>query len=270
MPVEIYQQLEQAFRGTEFVSKPNLVGQMRQVKSPEELVWIEKACQLGDIGLREALHELEAGKTEIEICAVAEYATRIRGGDLGCAYIVSAGEHMTLPTWRPSHKQVEQGEVVMVDIAPSFNMYCTDVAITVPIGRPSDAMRRALTTARQVVLDVIDHTRPGLPAHVMYDEMAKRLDDAGYSEYFLPYAKGMRAIGHGVGLDVVEFPNLGPDSSYLLEPNMVFGLKLDLHGLPFAGVRCEVTIAITDDGCRPLNKILDEPAFLDALENGIA
>jgi len=269
MPVEIYRRLESAFPQAQFLSTPHLVGEMRQEKSADELVWIEKACELGDIGLREAIAELASGKTEIEVCAVAEYATRIRGGDLGCAYIVSAGEHMTLPTWRPTHKRIEGGEVVMVDIAPSFNMYCTDVAITVPIGRPSDVMRRALTTARQVVLDVIEHTRPGQLASSMYDEMAKRLDGAGYSEYFLPYATGMRAIGHGVGLDVVEFPNLGPESDYILEPNMVFGLKLDLHGLPFAGVRCEVTIAITDSGCRSLNKILQEPSFLDALENGI-
>lgn len=269
LPLTIYRELQRAFPDAELVSCPVLVNELRQVKSEAELKWVEEACKLGDIGLQTAIESIEAGQTEIEVCAVAEHATRTRGGDLGCAYIVSAGQHMSLPTWRPDHTVIRQGDVVMVDIAPSYKMYCTDVAVTVPVGPPSSDQRRALQVAREVALEVVEKTGPGMPANSMYQEMRSRLERAGYADYFLPYAKGFRAIGHGVGLDVVEFPNLGPESDYLLVPNMVLGLKLDLHGLAFGGVRAEITVAITETGCRPLNNILTNEVAVQAMEHGV-
>ena len=269
LPLTIYRELQRAFPAAELVSCPILVNELRQVKSPAELQWIEEACRLGDIGLQKAIESIQVGQTEIEVCAVAEHATRLRGGDLGCAYIVSAGQHMNLPTWRPDHTEIRQGDVVMIDIAPSYKMYCTDVAVTVPVGKPSSEQQRALQVTREVVLEVVEKTGPGMPANRMYQEMRSRLERAGYADYFLPYAQGLRAIGHGVGLDVVEFPNLGPESEYILVPNMVLGLKLDLHGLSFGGVRAEVTVAITENGCRPLNRILTNEVTISAMEGGV-
>jgi Xaa-Pro dipeptidase len=68
----------------------------------------------------------------------------------------------------------------------------------------------------------------------------------------------------------VEFPNLGPDSDFELRPNMTLGLKLDLHGLPFGGVRFEITVRITPTGCQPLNQILSDDQLITALRNGVA
>jgi Xaa-Pro aminopeptidase len=77
---------------------------------------------------------------------------------------------------------------------------------------------------------------------------------------FAPYAKGLRGVGHGVGIDVVEPPNLSSDSDFTLLPGMTLAIKFDLHGLPTGGLRAESVVLITETGVRPLNKlILDQP-----------
>ena len=65
---------------------------------------------------------------------------------------------------------------------------------------------------------------------------------------------------HGVGLDVVEPPDLNPDSSFVLQPGMTLAIKLDLHGLNGGGFRIEVVVVVTDTGVRPLNNLVLDQA----------
>ena len=82
----------------------------------------------------------------------------------------------------------------------------------------------------------------------------------GLEKNFTPYAKGLRGVGHGVGLDVVERPNLSSDSDFNISSGMTLAIKLDLHGLVGGGYRIEIVVAITENGVKPLNKlILEEP-----------
>ena len=100
---------------------------------------------------------------------------------------------------------------------------------------------------------VVPLIRPQITARSVFDTMLERLEPHGLADNFTPYAKGLRGVGHGVGLDVVEPPNLSSDSDFVLEPGMTLAIKLDLHGLKTGGYRIEVVIAITEDGNRPLN-----------------
>ena len=60
----------------------------------------------------------------------------------------------------------------------------------------------------------------------------------------------------GVGVDVVEPPNLSSETDYTLLPGMTLAIKLDLHALPTGGYRVEVVVLFTEDGIRPLNKMI--------------
>jgi Xaa-Pro aminopeptidase len=90
--------------------------------------------------------------------------------------------------------------------------------------------------------------------------MLAELEPHGLSKNFTPYAKGLRGVGHAVGLDVVERPNLSSESNFELEAGMTLAVKLDLHDLKGGGYRIEVVVAVTEDGIRPLNKlVLEQP-----------
>jgi Xaa-Pro aminopeptidase len=163
-----------------------------------------------------------------------------------------------MPTWRPSAKIIEPGEAVLIDVNPFLQGYCGDVAITAFKGEVEGEKKHVHDLSRQILQGAIQYMQPGQPASTIYDYFLERSREAGYEQFFTLYAKGMRAVGHGVGLDVVEWPNLDADSAFILEPGMTLGVKFDLHGFDFGGVRMEMDVLVEEHGCRSLNNIIHE------------
>ena len=63
-----------------------------------------------------------------------------------------------------------------------------------------------------------------------------------------------------MGLDVVEDPDLNSSLDFEIQPGMTLAIKLDLHNIESQGSRIEVVTEITEDGNKPMNKlILEEP-----------
>jgi Xaa-Pro aminopeptidase len=256
MPVSFFEKLDQVLPGAEFTKAGQLMVRLRQIKSPAEIELMEKAADINDAALREVLRRIRVGESEIAVAGEAEYIARQMGADFGSATVIMSGPNTEYPAWRPSLRVLRPGDFVMVDFNACYEHYCNDGGITVllPGARPEQAT--ALRTAHRVLKEVVPALRPHTKADTVYSLLLARLQAAGYAEAFLPYAHGLRGVGHGVGLDVVEPPNLGPESDFLLEPGMTLAVKLDLHGLPGGGLRVEVVVAVTEAGIRPLNKLV--------------
>lgn len=260
MPVSFFDQLKAAAPQAEFPAVGNLMVQLRQIKSPAEIDLMERAADINDAALREALKRIHVGQTEIAVAGEAEYVARQMGADFGSATVIMSGPNTEFPAWRPSLRVLEPGDFVMVDFNSCYEHYCNDGGITVllPGARPEQA--QALRMAHRTLKEVVPALRPHVKAETVYTQLLAKIQAAGYADAFIPYTKGLRGVGHGVGLDVVEPPNLGPECGFLLEPGMTLAIKLDLHGLPGGGLRVEVVVAMTDTGIRPLNKlVLQEP-----------
>jgi Xaa-Pro aminopeptidase len=125
----------------------------------------------------------------------------------------------------------------------------------------------ALVLGHQIIKEIVPLIRPQTRARSIHDMMFERLAPHGFAPHFSPYAKGLRGVGHGVGIDVVEPPNLSSDTDFTLEPGMTLAVKFDLHGLKAGGFRIEVVVHITETGVTPLNKlVLREPADFAVLK----
>ncbi|NQT58853.1 MAG: aminopeptidase P family protein [Bacteroidetes bacterium] len=257
LPMKYGKRLEPLIESNDFIKSDDIVNKMRLIKSPEEIRLMEAVGELADIALRVAVKRLNEGPvTETELAAVAEYEIRKVGGVIGSATILAAGINTMKPTWRPSTKEILSGEPVLIDVNPLLRGYCADTAITVFCGEIPDEAKTVYEVGKQILHGVIKHIQPGEPASTIYDYFLRETTKFGYRDEFMKYAKGMRAVGHGVGLDVVEWPNLDKYSSFLLEPGMVLGVKFDLHGFAFGGLRNEVEVLVEDNGCRSLNQII--------------
>ena len=257
LPVKYSKRLVPLLENSDFTNMDALVNNMRMIKSPEEVVLMDKVCKLADRSIRAALKRLKEGVvSEAELAATAEFTFRAEGGNIGSATILASGINTKKPTWRPCTKIIGPGEAVLIDVNPSLNGYCADTAITVFNGEIPAGTQKVLDVSKEIHRSVIEKMRPGEPASTIYDYFLKETTRHGYRQEFILYAKGMRAVGHGVGLDVVEWPNLDQDSKFLLKPGMVLGVKFDLHGFDFGGIRHEVEVLVEEKRCRSLNDII--------------
>ena len=258
LPVKYYRRLQKLLSNMDYVDIDAELMAMRQIKIPDEIALLEKSAEIGDEALFQTIERLQSddSATEIDLCATAEYAVKSNGADLACATVLSSGSNTEAPTWRPSHKIIKPGEAVIMDVAPLYKGYSGDTAVTVIKGKGTQEQERIVLMARDVVVDAIERLKAGDPAHRIFDLFLAGAKASSMDQYFTPYAKGFRAVGHSIGLDCVERPNLDSDATFLLEPGMTLALKFDLHGMDWGGLRIEAVMAVGDTGCRSLNKFL--------------
>ncbi len=253
IPVNVYNRCRKALPDTEIVPADHVVAGMRATKSEAEIRLMRRAAQLADESLQAAIDQIAPGKTEVEISAIGEHVTRLGGGEIGSAYLVVSGPKTAATAARPDERKIQPGELVWIDFNPRVGGYCCDAGLTLVTEGTPEWLRDLLRFAYETNDRMIEAIRPGLPAVEVFRRTSDIVREAGYLEYFEPFTTGMRAIGHGVGLDVVEPPDLGPRSDYQLVPNMTMGIKFDLHGPDF-GLRVERTVLVTQSGAEPLNR----------------
>jgi Xaa-Pro dipeptidase len=258
LPTKYYRMMQSALKDYDYVNWDWVLTEMRGIKTKEEIQLLQKAAEIGDQALKKAIERLKQdGKvTEIDLCADSEYTMRLMGGDLGCATVLSSGENTAFPTWRPTHKEIEDGEFVIIDVGPSYRGYNSDVAITTVRGTPSKEQAEVLETSKIIVIQTMDELKTGDKASRIYDLFLEKSIAHGIAEFFEPYARGVRAVGHSIGLDVVERPHLDKDSDFVLEEGVILAFKYDLRGLPWGGLRFECVAVMEENGCRALNQIL--------------
>jgi Xaa-Pro aminopeptidase len=256
LPLSNYRVIERHLHEAEFIPCTDLLIKLRQVKSAHEIDLMREAAQIDDEVLAGLLKKIHIGQTETQVAAEAEYIGRKMGADLGSATVVMSGPNTNFPAWRPSDRAIEPGDFVLVDFNPAVGNYCNDGGVTVLMPGASQEQADALTFGHNVIKDVIPLIRPHTVASTVYDLMLERLEPAGYADNFVPYAKGQRGVGHGVGLDVVEQPDLTIDSHFDLLPGMTLAIKLDLHGLTGGGFRIECVVCISETGVDPLNRLI--------------
>ena len=260
LPVSLFNSIAKELSKSIFVFCDDLIIDERKIKSPAEINLMEKAATINDKVLKQVLHKVEIGMTEVQIAGLAESIARQMGADIASATVVMSGPNTNYPAWRPSDRKVETGDFIMIDFNPAVNHYCNDGGITVLLPGCEPEQERALLIGHEALKAVIPNIKPNISARVIFDNLINYLKPHGLEKNFTPYAKGLRGVGHGVGLDVVERPNLSSDSDFNLISGMTLAIKLDLHGLIGGGYRIEIVVAITENGVKPLNKlILEEP-----------
>lgn len=260
LPVEIYERISEAVPQATFDARDDIMLDLRKIKSAAEIALMERAAEINDEVLRQAVKLVKVGMTEVQVAGVAENIARQLNADIGSATVVMSGPNTKYPAWRAMDRKIEPGDFVMLDFNPAIGHYCNDGGITILMPGADPEQERALVIGHRTLKKVIPTIRPGMTARAIFDTLLAELEPEGLAEHFTPYAKGMRGVGHAVGLDVVEPPNLSSDSDFELEAGMTLAIKLDLHDLIGGGYRIEVVVAVTESGVRPLNRlVLDEP-----------
>ena len=88
--------------------------------------------------------------------------------------------------------------------------------------------------------------RPGAALRDIDHAARKVIEDAGYGEYFI------HRTGHGIGLEVHEFPDVSASSEAIAEPGMTFSIEPGIYLPGRFGVRVEDLVTVTEDGCETL------------------
>jgi len=235
------------FSGAEVVATEGLVDSLRRVKDPGEVARIEAAAVIADHALAEVRHRLAERPTEAEVALELDTAIR-RLGAAGNSFetIVGSGPNGAKPHARPGERRIVDGDLVVVDFGALVDGYCSDMTRTIQVGSPSPTQSRMYETVLASQQAGVDAVAAG--ADVVDVDRACRavIEDAGWGDAFL------HATGHGVGLEIHEWPRVAATGDATLAPGHVVTVEPGVYLPEHGGVRIEDTVVVTSAGCRAL------------------
>lgn len=237
-------------QGIEWVGLDRPMLALRGIKDNVEIAALERAAHLAAAAFEEIVPLLQPGLAEREVALALEFAMRRLGGDeKSFDLIVASGGRGALPHGAASDRLLRNGELVTIDFGLRLHGYCSDETVTLAIGEIDAELERVYDTVYQAQQQALAAIRPGVPLKEI-DAVARNvIAEAGYGPFF------GHGLGHGVGLEVHEYPTLSPRSVDTAEVGMVFTVEPGIYLSGKGGVRLEDMVVVTAEGCRKLTRI---------------
>ena len=239
----------------ELAPAPPIVERLRSRKDAAELALIAEAIAIAERAFLEVRAAAAPGLTEREFAAALEAAVK-RGGARGFSFepIVAAGERGAMPHADLSDRPFAPGEPVVVDWGAELEGYCSDLTRTFWLEREPPRFREvheAVREAQRAAIEGLEAGMSGAHAHAL---AADALDARGFGHAFT------HGLGHGVGLDVHDYPPyLGPSSTDVLEDGMVFTIEPGVYLPGWGGVRIEDIVTLEGGRARRLSRLPATP-----------
>jgi len=216
---------------------------MRAIKSADEIARIRLAVKLVEQVLRETLPLVKVGVTELELAADIDYRMRRIGAE-GPSFdtTVLAGDKSALPHGAPGTRQVRAGELLLFDLGVYADGYVSDITRTFAVGEIS----AELTTIYDTVLRAnelgIAALQAGVPMSQADVAARRHIESRGYGDRFT------HRLGHGIGLDIHEYPSLHGGNDDVLQAGMTVTVEPGIYIPGVGGVRIEDDVLITAGG----------------------
>lgn len=219
-----------------------LLRDLRMIKSAEEIQKIKAAQRITDAAFTHILRKIRPGVTEREIALEIEFFMRKEGAD-GVAFdlIVVSGNNGSLCHGVPSYKKIEKGEFITMDIGALLDGYHSDMTRTVALGQVSPEQKKVYNTVLEAQLAALEQCKPGVECGSV-DKAARDIIEKDYPGTF------GHSTGHGVGVEIHEWPRFAPGDKTTARPGMVVTVEPGIYLAGKFGVRIEDMVAITETG----------------------
>ena len=252
-----------------------ILDELRSVKSPREIALVRRASQLAGLGVLEAMRSTEPGAWEYQLDAAARYVFLQNGARLdGYRSITASGtENIWNAHYYRNDSQLRAGDLVLMDYAPDYRYYVSDIGRMWPVGGAYAPWQRELL---QFVLEwrnaVLPRIRPGVTTDAILAEARAAMEPVlARTRFSKPeYEKAARKMletsggvfSHPVGMAVHD---VGGYRQAPLKPGQVFAVDPQLW-VPEDKlyIRYEDTVVVTDTGVENFTAFL--PSELDAIE----
>ncbi|RJQ54881.1 MAG: aminopeptidase P family protein [Desulfobacteraceae bacterium] len=289
LPVNLYFACREIFKEASFEDVSGAVREIRSIKSPFEIEMIREASRLADRVAMAARDILKEGESEVSLAGRIEAEARRLGhqglvrmrmwggetfyGHMMAGPSAAVASFPASPTGGtglgrshpqgPGFRTVRANEPILLDYVFIHNGYLADhtrIFALKGLSRDLLAAHEAMLTLQEMLMK---SAKPGVSSGSLYEAAVSFAADRGYGEFFMGAdAQRVRFVGHGIGLELDEYPVLGEKGKTPLQEGMVIALepKLVFPGIGVVGI--ENTHVVTRDGLQRLTQFPDEVVIL--------
>lgn len=249
MPVTDFHRVGELIDPIAFVDATSVLRQMRGIKSSAEIEKIRHVCQLTSDAFEALPGKLRAGMSEADACRRMRIDVLERGAD-GSPYMMGVagpGGYDNI-IMGPTDRIIEAGEILIIDTGTTYDGYYCDFDRNFAFGPPTDAARRAYDVVYEATEAGINAARPGVTTTDLWRTMDEVLEAGG------ALGNNVGRLGHGLGMQLTEFPSNKEGDDTLLVLGMVLTIEPGMEFAPGQMMVHEENIAITEDGAELLTR----------------
>ena len=257
-----------------------ILHRVRAVKNKDEILQMQRACDITKAGFDRVLQFVKPGVMEYEI--EAEFMHEfLRRGSRGFAYtpIIGSGFNACVLHYIENHSECKDGDVILMDVGAEYGNYAADMTRCIPVsGRFTDRQKAVYNSVHSVMKDAMKLLRPGVSLHEYHKEVGELMTQQllnlklidkhdvekqnpawpAYKKYF------MHGTSHFIGLDVHDVglwhEPIQAGNVFTCEP----GIYIREENL---GIRLENDIVIQEDGILDLMSHI--PLEADEIEDAM-
>jgi Xaa-Pro dipeptidase len=285
LPYNNYARLAKALgEDVQFSDISENIKHIRSVKSDFEIRLIRQAARILDVGIACVSDHIKEGMREIDLAAVVESTMRLEGhqgkvafrrfnqalpmGHLMAGPSAAMPSNVSSPTGGkgmslffaqgPGFARIKHGEPVLVDYAGCYNGYIADETRIFSLGKLTLKLERAHQAALLIEEAIAGQLRPGMKSREIWRLSEAEGEAMGYQDFLggPPQSKA-GFVGHGVGLQIDEYPVIGPVDHEIVE-NMTIAVepKMIYPGEGVVGI--EDTFLVGAGGAERLTRLPQE------------
>jgi Xaa-Pro dipeptidase len=285
LPTNLYLGYCDIFSGADISDVSTVVRLIRAVKSDHEIGLITAAAGYSDQVADSVREYLREGMTEIELAGLIEARARrlghqgiirmrLWGSELFYGHLM-AGPSAAVPSYLasptggaavspavaqgPGFRPIRRREPILFDYVFAHQGYLSDHTRIFAIEGLPDELLQAHQAMLTVQAMVKKEAKPGVRAGDVYEMAVAMATELGYADNFMGVGdRRIRFIGHGIGIELDEYPFLAQGQRLEFQQNMIVALepKLIFPGVGVVGI--ENTHVVTADGLRQLGKFNEE------------
>ncbi len=252
LPANLYLWFQKTISHCRWVDVSDSIRKLRMIKSAYEIKQIKKATAILQIGFDEIKRIIHPGMTELEIDGYLAMIAR-REGHMGMmrmrgwnqemtyAHVLSGDSGSVVSFLKSPHggngntpamaqgagfRRIKKNEPIGIDFGVAVNGYIGDMFRTYVIGALPDPLKKAYGCAQEILALLSEIAKPGISCAQLYEAALERATKEGLREFFMGHGEGqVKFIGHGIGLEIDDYPIISPHFNGVLEKGMVLALE---------------------------------------------
>jgi Xaa-Pro aminopeptidase len=237
--------LRQALPKAIIARAADLFRHVRAVKMPEEVERLRRSARIAELSIDAALAVAKEGATEREL-ANAFHGRTIAEGAMPVLGVICTGPRSALSSGQPGDRRLEPGDVIRFDVGGRYRHYRADISRIAVLGEPSEKVRSYHRAVRAGLLYAHEIIRPGVRTADVFHQVVETVRREGIPHYRRNH------VGHGIGLDGYDAPNLTPSSDEVFEEGMCICVETPYYEMGFAGLQVEDMLRVTRNGVETL------------------
>lgn len=225
-------------------------GNIRGNYNDQDIALLRESSLINDNIMNEIKKEIRVGMSEKEVSnIILKKIIDSKADRPSFDPIVASGISGSNPHWESSEKIINKNEMVTIDIGVYYKGMASDMTRTFivkgEVSAEENKIWEIVNNAMEVTISMI---KPGMLCSELHNKSIKIISEKGYGKYFT------HSLGHGLGVDVHDSPNISKYSTELLKAGMIITIEPGIYIPGKYGVRLEQAVLVTKDSYEVLNK----------------